>query len=203
MMRCLIIVAGLALVTRFDWILYLFGAFLVITGGRMISGKAKDVHPENNPMVRWFSKLVPVTRGYVKQKFFIMRKRRRMATPLFVALLVIESTDLMFAVDSIPAVLAVSHDRMIIITSNIFAILGLRALFFAFAAILPLFHYLNRGLALILIFVGIKMLLENHLHIPITLALGVIAGILAISVGASLIFPKKPSVRKAKGTSKN
>lgn len=200
-MRGLMLSLGIALVERFDWVLYVFGLFLIYTGIKMMFGKKNEIDPAANPVTKWVSKIIPVTSRFHKQSFFVLQKGRWKATPLFVALLVVESSDLMFAVDSIPAVLGISHDLMIVYTSNIFAILGLRALYFAFAGIMPLFHYLGHGLALILTFVGVKMMIEHFVHIPIGLALGVIVSILALSIAASLAIPKKRS-RKEPGKTK-
>jgi tellurite resistance protein TerC len=187
--RAVMIVSGVALVNRFHWVLFLFGAFLVFTGIRMAFRSDEEIHPEHNPLLKLFRKFVPVTKDYEGSRFFVRREGRSMATPLFVVLLFVETTDLMFAVDSIPAVIAVTTDPFIIYTSNIFAILGLRSLYFALAGIMPLFHYLQYGLSFILVFVGAKMLLADWYKIPVWAALVVIAGTLALSVLASLLWP--------------
>jgi len=190
-MRAAFILVGVALIERIHWIIYVFGAFLIFIGIKMALEKEKEIHPEKNPVLKYFRKIMPVTKEFVGHDFFTKKGTRWAATPLFVVLLVIESTDVMFAVDSIPAVLAISHDPFIVYTSNVFAILGLRALYFAIAGVMQLFHYLNYGLAFILIFVGIKMILADYYKLPVSAALGVIAGVLAISVIASIMFPKK------------
>ncbi len=187
--RMFFIVAGVALVARFHWILYLFGIFLVYTGYKMATQTDKQIEPEKNPVLRLIRRWMPITADYEGGKFFVIRDGRRYATPLFVVLVVIETTDVIFAVDSIPAVMAISSDAFIIYTSNIFAVLGLRALYFALSGMMGLFRYLNYGLAAILSFVGIKMLISGVYHIPIAVALGVVAGILAVSVLASLLRP--------------
>lgn len=190
-MRAAFILVGVALIERIHWIIYVFGAFLIFIGIKMALEKEKEIHPEKNPVLKYFRKIMPVTKEFVRHDFFTKKGTRWAATPLFVVLLVIESTDVVFAVDSIPAVLAISHDPFIVYTSNVFAILGLRALYFAIAGVMQLFHYLNYGLAFILVFVGIKMILADFYKLPVSVALGVIAGVLAISVIASLMFPKK------------
>jgi tellurite resistance protein TerC len=189
-MRALFILLGITLVSAFHWILYIFGAFLVFTGIKMALHKAEEVHPEKNILLRLFKKLMPVTSNYHGNSFFIKENDLWMATPLFVTLLAVESTDILFAVDSIPAIMAITLDPFIIYSSNIFAILGLRALFFALAGMMDLFHFLHYGLALILVFVGTKMLISDFIKIPIGLALGFIATILFLSVIVSLIYPK-------------
>ena len=190
-MRAAFILVGVALIERIHWIIYVFGAFLIFIGIKMALEKEKEIHPEKNPVLKYFRKIMPVTKEFVGHDFFTKKGARWAATPLFVVLLVIESTDIVFAVDSIPAVLAISHDPFIVYTSNVFAILGLRALYFVIAGVMRLFHYLNYGLAFILVFVGIKMILADFYKLPVSAALGVIAGVLAISVIASLMFPKK------------
>ncbi len=191
-MRMVFIFAGVALIERFHWVLYLMGLVLVVSGIRMFFQDSEaEVHPEKNPIVRLFRRFVPVTNRFHGESFFITENGRRFATPLFIVLLVIESTDVVFAVDSIPAVLAVTQDPFIVYSSNIFAILGMRALYFALAGVMGIFHYLHYGLSLILVFVGIKMLGEPFFHIPIGWALGVVGATLAISVIASLIWRRK------------
>jgi tellurite resistance protein TerC len=159
--------------------------------------KDKEIHPEKNPVVNLFRRFMPVSNRFEEGKFFVRQNGRLFATPLFVVLLVVETTDLIFAVDSIPAILAVTLDPFIVYTSNVFAILGLRALYFALAGIMNLFHYLNYGLAAILVFVGAKMLIADFYKLPIVVALGVIAGILAISIIASLLRPRKEETNDA------
>jgi tellurite resistance protein TerC len=190
-MRAIFIFAGIALVQKFHWIIYLFGVFLIFTGVKMALQKDKEINPRKNPVLRLFQRFMPIAERDEEGKFFIKREGRRLATPLFVVLLVVETTDVIFAVDSIPAVLAITLDPFIVYTSNVFAILGLRSLYFALAGMMALFHYLHYGLSAILVFVGFKMLLANFYKIPIGLALGAIAGFLTISVIASIIHPRK------------
>lgn len=190
LMRAAFIAAGVALIEKFHWTIYLFGAFLIITGIKMALQKGKEIHPEKNPLLWFFRKWVPVTDQYEGSRFFVVKEGRRWATPLFVVLLLVETTDLIFAVDSIPAILAVTRDPFIIYTSNVFAILGLRSLYFALAGIMQLFHYLHYGLAAILVFVGGKMVVSGVYKVPIGTALGVIAGILLLSVAASILRPQ-------------
>ncbi|MGE5353480.1 MAG: TerC family protein [Acidobacteriota bacterium] len=185
-MRVIFIFAGVALIEEFHWIIYVFGAFLIYTGIKMLSQKDKEVHPEKNPVLRLARKYIRVLPSYEEDKFFIRKNNVRYATPLFIVLLFIETTDLIFAVDSIPAILAISSDPFIVFTSNVFAILGLRSLYFALAGIIEKFVYLSYGLALILMFVGLKMLLTDIFHIPIEISLGVIALILTASIVLSL-----------------
>ena len=195
-MRGLFIVIGVSLLQRFHWLIYIFGAFLIFTGIRLGTEKDKEIHPEKNPVLKLFRRLVPVTEKYEDDRFFVRRAGKLLATPLFIVLIVVETTDLIFAVDSIPAVMAVTLDPFIVFTSNVFAILGLRSLYFALAGIMALFHYLHYGLAVILIFVGSKMLLMDVVKIPVGVALGVIALVLAVSVIASLRRqPVKTTVR--------
>ena len=188
-MRFVFILAGVSLINRFHWIIYIFGAFLVYTGIKLFQQGESDVRPEHNPVLRVFRKFMPVTKDYEGGKFFV-RHRGLYATPLFLVLIVIETTDVVFAADSIPAVLAITRDPFIVYTSNVFAILGLRSLYFALAGMMEVFHYLHYGLAIILSFIGLKMLVSNFYDLPTAVALGVVAGVLAISVGASLAFPE-------------
>lgn len=190
-MRAAFIATGVALISRFEWILYVFGIFLVITGAKLFWQKQEEVHPERNPVVRLASKVFQVTREYQGSAFFVRREGRRFATPLFVVLVMVETTDVLFAVDSIPAIFAVTLDPFIVYTSNVFAILGLRALYFVLAGAILKFRYLRPGLSLVLIFVGVKMLAAHFVKIPLVLSLGVICAILAGAVGASLLAEKK------------
>ncbi len=190
-MRGVFIAVGAALIHQFHWIIYVFGAFLVYTGYKLARSGELEVEPEKNPIVNVVRRLMPVTSGYRGGKFFIVEAGRRMATPLLIVLVMIETTDLLFALDSIPAIFAITTDPFIVYTSNVFAILGLRALFFALAGVMGVFHYLRYGLAVVLAFVGVKMVLADVYKIPIGLSLVVIAGILAISVVASLVWPAK------------
>lgn len=190
-LRFVFIVAGAALIHQFHWILYLFGVFLIFTGIKLAAEKDKEVHPEKNLALRIFRRLWPVTDRYHETgQFFIRQDGRWVATPLFVVLLVVETTDVIFAVDSIPAIFAITLDPFIVYSSNAFAILGLRALYFALAGLMRLFVYLHYGLSAILVFVGIKMLIADFYKIPIGIALGVIAGILGLSILASIRFSK-------------
>ncbi len=188
-MRLIFILAGVSLITRFHWIIYIFGAFLVYTGIKLFSEEEKEIHPEKNPILRVFRRWMPVTNDYVGGKFFV-RRPGLYATPLFVVLLVVETTDVLFATDSVPAILAVTRDAFIVYTSNVFAILGLRSIYFALSGMMELFSYLHYGLSAILIFIGVKMLISEYVHLPIGVALGVVAGVLILSVVASLLFPK-------------
>lgn len=189
--RAIFIALGVVLIEKFHWMIYVFGAFLILTGIKMALEKDKEVHPEKNPVLKLFKKVMPVTPGYVDGHFFVKQAGRWFATPLFVVLLIIETTDIIFAVDSIPAILAVTSDPFIVYSSNVFAILGLRALFFALAGFMKLFHHLHYGLSFVLVFVGGKMLLSEYFKVPIVLSLCVILGALALSIIASLMWPKK------------
>ena len=197
-LRAIMIFLGAALIERFAWIIYVFGAFLILTGIKMIVKREEEIHPERNPLVRWFKKLMPVTNDYRGDKFFVRENGVRMATPLFVVLLLVEFSDLIFAVDSIPAIFAVTKDPFIVYTSNVFAILGLRSLYFALAGVMDKFHYLKIGLGVVLTFVGVKMLLgHTEWKIDTHVSLGVIVAVLAASVVASLFWPKKAAVKLA------
>jgi tellurite resistance protein TerC len=189
-MRAVFIAAGVGLIVRFHWIIYVFGAFLVYSGIKLFFQKEAEIHPEKNPILRLFRRWVPVTKEYVGNKFFV-RSPGLYATPLFIVLLVVETTDLLFAVDSIPAILAITRDAFIVYTSNVFAILGLRSMYFALAGMMEMFRYLHYGLSLVLIFVGAKMLLSHYFEIPTPVVLTVVAGVLAISVIASMVNPKR------------
>lgn len=190
-LRAVFILTGVALIHKFHWIIYVFGVFLIFTGIKLAFEKDKEIQPEKNPVLRLFRRLMPITPDYEKDRFFVKRGAKLFATPMLVVLLVVESTDVIFAVDSIPAILAITTDPFIVYTSNMFAILGLRSLYFALAAIMRLFHHLHYGLASILVFVGIKMIISEFYKIPIVVALGVIAIILISSVIASILFPPK------------
>ncbi len=192
MMRAVMIGTGVALITRFSWIIYIFGAFLILTGIKMIVKREEELHPERNPVVGVFKRLMPVTSDYREDRFFVRENGVCMATPLFVVLLLVEFTDLIFAVDSIPAIFAVTTDPFIVYTSNVFAILGLRSLYFALAGVMDKFHYLKVGLGVVLAFVGVKMLLAHSPYKLDTLvSLGVIVTVLAVSVVASWLRPKR------------
>ena len=185
-MRGILIAVGAALLHEFHWIIYIFGAFLIFTGIRMVWHHQENVQPDNNPVVKLFRRFMPVTESFEKDQFFVRRAGRLLATPLFLILLVVESTDLIFAVDSIPAIFAVTQDPFIVYTSNVFAILGLRALYFLLANVMDKFQYLKFGLAGVLIFIGAKMVIVDVYKIPIGVSLGVVASILTISILASL-----------------
>jgi tellurite resistance protein TerC len=192
-MRGTLILLGSALLEEFHWVIYVFGAFLIFTGIRMWSHQEEEVHPEKNPVVKLFRRFMPVTGSFEKDKFFVRRAGRILATPLFLILLIVESTDLVFAVDSIPAIFAVTQHSFLIYTSNVFAILGLRALYFLLADVMDKFEYLKFGLAAVLTFVGFKMVITDFYKIPIGISLGVVAGILVLSVIASLWKSKYPA----------
>jgi tellurite resistance protein TerC len=195
LMRGAMIGAGAYLIKQFHWIIYVFGAFLVVTGVRMATQEEHDIEPESNPVIRLVKRLIPVTNEYHGQDFFVREgagaKARLLATPLFVVLVLVETTDLIFAVDSIPAIFAVTEDPFLVYTSNVFAILGLRSLYFLLAGVIHKFHYLKLGLSAVLAFVGAKMLLTDVYKIPIGVSLGVIALTLAAAVVLSLVFPKR------------
>jgi tellurite resistance protein TerC len=188
-MRAVFILAGVGLIRQFHWIIYVFGALLVYSGIKLFRQENAEIHPEKNPLLRLFRRWIPVTKDYEGAKFFV-RRPGLYATPLFIVLLVVETTDVLFAVDSIPAILAITLDAFIVYTSNVFAILGLRSMYFALAGMMELFHYLHYGLSLVLIFVGGKMLVSHYYQIPTEIALGTVAGILIISVMASMLHPK-------------
>ncbi|CAN5780252.1 TerC family protein [soil metagenome] len=190
-MRGLFIGLGAALLARFDWIFYIFGALLVFTGIRMAVKQDEEFDGEQNPVVKLVRRFLPLTSGYRGKHFFAMEGGRRSATPLLLVLVLVEVTDLIFAVDSIPAIFGITRDPFLVFTSNIFAVLGLRSLFFLLASVVTKFHLLKYGLAVILTFVGAKMLVEQWIHIPILLSLGVVVGVLGASIGASLLWPAK------------
>jgi len=190
-MRAIMIFLGAALISRFSWVIYVFGAFLILTGLKMIFKRAEEIHPERNPVVRLFKRMMPVTAEYRQDKFFIRENGVLMATPLFVVLLLVEFSDLVFAVDSIPAIFAITNDPFIVYTSNVFAILGLRSLYFSLAGVMDKFHYLKIGLGVVLAFVGVKMILSHTQYkIDTMVSLGVIATILTLSIVWSLLRPK-------------
>jgi tellurite resistance protein TerC len=195
-MRAIFIFGGVALIERFHWIIYVFGAFLVITGARMGIGGEKKIEPEKNPVVRLFRRFLPVTETFQGDRFFVKRDGRWWATPLLVVVIVVETTDVVFAVDSIPAVLSISLDPFIVFTSNIFAILGLRSLYFALAGVMGLFRYLKYGLAVVLVFVGIKMLIVDFYKFPTWVALSVLAAVLGGSVLASIAVPEREEQKR-------
>jgi tellurite resistance protein TerC len=190
-LRALFIFAGVALIERFDWILYVFGAFLIFTAIRIARHDAGEVHPEDNPVLKIFRRVIPSSTEYDGQRLFTRKSGRLLATPLFAVLVLIESTDVVFAVDSIPAILAVSREPFIVFSSNAFAILGLRALYFVLAGMAGKFRYLNLGLGVILAFVGVKMIIAEWYHFPTWISLLVIAGVLTVTIVASLRADKR------------
>jgi tellurite resistance protein TerC len=186
-MRAVFLAAGITLVSKFHWIIYCFGVLLIISGIKMALQKDKEVHPERNPVLKLFRRFMHVTPEFEGGRFFVKRNGQLLATPLFVVLLILESTDLVFAVDSVPAVLSITHDPFIVYTSNVFAILGLRSMFFALEGIMHRFHHLHYGLSAVLVFVGAKMLLSGFYKIPTWISLLFIVSILAVSIIASLV----------------
>ena len=196
-MRAICIALGVALLDKFHWLIYVFGVFLIFTGIKMLTQHGKKIDPEKNPVLKLFRRAMPISDDFQEDKFFVkqadaMGKMRRYATPLFVALLFVETSDLIFAVDSIPAILSITREPFLVYTSNVFAILGLRSLYFALSGIMEMFHLLHYGLSAILIFVGGKMLATEIVgKVPIGLSLGVIVAILAVSVVASIKFPQR------------
>ncbi len=193
-MRGVFIWLGAALISRFDWVLYLFGAFLVFTGVRILVHRETEVHPERNPVVKLFQRFVPLTHRYHEKRFVAREAGRLVATPLLLVLAVVEATDVVFAVDSIPAIFGITRDPFIVFTSNICAILGLRSLYFLLAGLLGKFIYLKFGLGLVLAFIGVKMLAADLVHLPVQASLAVVVAILGGSVAASLLWPPPPDV---------
>src|SRR5688572_22428210 len=189
-MRGLFIGLGAFLIERFSWILFVFGAMLVFTGVRMLFKQDEEFDGEKNRVVRLVRKHVPLTMDYHGNQFFVGFDGRNVATPLFLVLVLVEFTDLIFAVDSIPAIFGITEDPFLVFTSNIFAILGLRSMYFLLAAVVEKFYLLKYGLALILTFIGVKMLIESFYHIPIGASLGVVLGTLALSIAASMMWPR-------------
>ena len=188
-MRGVFILVGIGLIRAFHWITYIFGAFLIYSGIRLFGEKDAGLEPEKNLVLRMFRKWMPVTEDYEAERFFV-RRGRLYATPLLIVLVVVETTDLLFATDSIPSVLAITLNAFIVYTSNVFAILGLRAMYFVLAGMMEAFHYLHYGLSVVLIFIGFKMLAADWYRIPTVAALGVVAGVLAVSIFASLLHPR-------------
>ena len=193
LMRGMFIVAGVGLISRFSWVTYIFGALLVYSGFKLLRQGDKEIHPEKSLVLRLFRRVVPVTEEYVGGKFFA-RRGKLYATPLLLVLLVVETSDLLFAVDSIPAVLAITLNAFIVYTSNVFAILGLRSMYFALAGMMDLFHYLHYGLSVVLIFIGLKMLGSHYVSIPTGWALAIVLFVLGASILASLLNPQKTLV---------
>ncbi len=191
-MRAILILVGGALLARYHWIIYIFGAFLVFTGIKMALQKEIEIHPDDNPLVKLLRRIFPVTPDYEGQNFFVRRAGKLFATPLLIVLVLVESTDLIFAVDSIPAIFAVTQDTFIVYTSNVFAILGLRSLYFVLAGVIDKFYYLKLGLSVVLTFVGVKMLLvAAGIKIPVYISLMVILGVLVVAIIASLLRAKR------------
>lgn len=196
-MRALFIAAGVTLINLFHWIVFVFGAILIFTGIRLAVRHGEEVHPERNPVVRLARRFLPMTAEYHGQRFFVRRGHMLLATPMLLVLLVVESTDVVFAIDSIPAILAITRDGFIVWTSNVMAILGLRALYFLVVGVLGLFRYLNYGLAAVLVFVGVKMLISEFYKIHVGISLGVVATIIGIAILASVIAERREARRLA------
>lgn len=194
-LRAAFIFAGVALLENFSWIIFVFGGFLVITAVRLATHDSSDVHPERNPVLRLMRRFVPMTSEFRGQRFFVKEAGKRLATPLFAVLVLIEVTDVIFAVDSIPAILAITQSEFIVFTSNAFAILGLRALYFLLAGVKDRFVYLNYGLAIILAFVGVKMIISMWVHLPPWISLAVIAVVLTVTIAASLYASRTERAR--------
>ncbi|HZX81190.1 MAG TPA: TerC family protein, partial [Lysobacter sp.] len=190
-LRAIMIFAGALLLAKFHWILYVFGAFLLLTGLKMLWAAGKEPDLENNPLLRWLTRHVPLTRGYVGSRLSVIENGKRLYTPLFIVIVMIGITDLIFAVDSIPAIFAITEDPFVVLTSNVFAVLGLRAMFFLLAGMADRFHLLPYGLALVLIFIGAKMLAVDVLKIPVLVSLGVVAAIIGATVVLSLLRPQR------------
>jgi tellurite resistance protein TerC len=197
LMRAIFILLGAALLAKFHWVMYVFGAILVFTAFKLLVMSDEGFHPERNPVYRLFRRFLPAVSEYHGSRFTIVREGRRYATPLLLVLVLIEWTDVVFAVDSIPAIFAVTSDPFLVFTSNIFAILGLRSLFFLLSGVIGKFHLLKLALAAVLAFVGAKMLLLDVIEVPIVASLGVIAGLIAAGVVGSLLFPRKLALEGA------
>ncbi|MFA0742125.1 MAG: hypothetical protein DFNUSKGM_002245, partial [Candidatus Fervidibacter sacchari] len=192
--RLTFILAGTALLKKFHWVVYIFGIIVIVSGIKLLMRKEEEIHPERNPVLRLARRFLPITPNYHGQKFFVRLDGKFMATPLMLVLLVVESTDIVFAIDSIPAIFAITRDPFIVFTSNVCAILGLRALYFLLEGMIRLFRYLDEGLAVILVFIGIKMLVSEFYKIPTWVALGFVAAVLAITIVSSLIAERKEKV---------
>jgi tellurite resistance protein TerC len=197
--RAVFILAGLSLIHRFEWLLYVLGALLIFLGIRMIFKKDEDIHPESNPIIKWTRKVIPVSKADPQGHFFVRHNSKRMATPLLIVLIAVETTDVIFAIDSIPAVLAVTLDPFIVFTSNIFAILGLRSFYFLLSRLLPYFHFLHYGVSAILVFIGSKMLLTQiyGIKIHVALTLGIMSALVGFSVLLSVLFPRKKEEQRS------
>lgn len=194
--RSLFIAAGAALLSRFEWVLYIFGVILMYSGGKMMFEKGTEVHPERNVFIRTAQRLLPLTNSYETDGFTVRKGGKLFFTPLIAVILALETTDVIFAVDSIPAVFGVTRDPFIAYSSNIFAILGLRATYFLLAGVMDSFHYLSHGLSIVLVFVGVKMLLGAFIHIPIAISLGIVVGILAAAIMASILRNRRLAKRR-------
>lgn len=190
-MRLVFIIVGIQLISKFEWLFYVMGAFLIFTGLKFVLEKEKEISPDQNPAIKFLGKFFPITSKYHGSKFFIMEAGRRVATPMLLCLIVIETTDLIFAVDSIPAIFAITTDPFIVVTSNFFAILGLRSLYFVLYRFFNYFRFLKIGLAAILVFIGIKLVILKWIHIPSLVSLGFIATALIVSSVASVLLPEK------------
>lgn len=188
-LRGAFIFVGTALVQAFDWVLYVFGAFLAYTGLKLLVQKQEEMHPERNPALRWLKRLMPITHEYHGSRFVVRVDERLHATPLLVVLVVVNAVDVVFAADSIPAIFGITTDAFIVFTSNLFAVLGLRSVFFLLSGIMGKFHYLRHGLALVLAFIGVKMLVAVWVHVPVTISLAVVGALLGGSVLLSLLRP--------------
>jgi tellurite resistance protein TerC len=196
--RLTFILAGTALLKKFHWVIYIFGIIVIVSGIKLLMRKDEEIDPERNPVLRLARRFLPITPNYHGQKFFVRLNGKFMATPLALVLLVVESTDIVFAIDSIPAIFAITRDPFIVFTSNVCAILGLRALYFLLEGMIRLFRYLDEGLAVILVFIGIKMLVSEFYKIPTWVALGFVAAVLAITITLSLIAERREQVRAGK-----
>jgi len=196
--RLTFILAGTALLKKFHWVVYIFGIIVIVSGIKLLMRKDEEIDPERNPVLRLARRFLPITPNYHGQKFFVRLNGKFMATPLTLVLLVVESTDIVFAIDSIPAIFAITRDPFIVFTSNVCAILGLRALYFLLEGMIRLFRYLDEGLAVILVFIGIKMLVSEFYKIPTWVALGFVAAVLAITIALSLMAERREQVRAGK-----
>ncbi len=196
--RLTFILAGTALLKKFHWVVYIFGIIVIVSGIKLLMRKDEEIDPERNPVLRLARRFLPITPNYHGQKFFVRLNGKFMATPLTLVLLVVESTDIVFAIDSIPAIFAITRDPFIVFTSNVCAILGLRALYFLLEGMIRLFQYLDEGLAVILVFIGIKMLVSEFYKIPTWVALGFVAAVLAITIALSLMAERREQVRAGK-----
>jgi tellurite resistance protein TerC len=198
-LRGIFIATAVTLLSYFTWLVYVFGAFLIYVAIKLVRAGEVHVEPQKNPVLRFFKRIIPVETSYESQNFFVRRRGRLIATALMPVMIVIATTDIMFAVDSIPAILAITRDPFIVYTSNIFALLGLRALFFVLAGVMGLFRFLQVGLCFVLMFIGVKMLISEFVHIPIGISLGVVASVLGGSIVASILFPAEKVLKSEKG----